>query len=383
MTATGEHSDVVVVGAGIIGMSVAWNLSRRGAKVLVAERTGVGSGATAVQPGGVRTQWTSPETCAMALEARQFYDRIDETLQPDPGPDFDPCGYAFVASSRSTLQQMADNVRRQNELGVLSVMLSPAELGALVPGLGADQIAGGSYNAQDGYFGRPAAVVTAFADAARRHGATVRHTAVQRLERQRASWVLSCGDGSRLTANQVVVAAGTATADLVRSAGYDLPISSEPRFLFYSNPIAQPLVRPLLVFQDEHFAVKQLADGCVLVSDLRHGLDGERDERLWRDEVTRKARRLIPALEYVRYPVMAQGMYDITPDLQLVVGPVPGHAGLLVAGGMNGRGFMLAPSVGRMIADLILEPGLSSVPPSLLPGRFASHGHLEGERQVI
>ena len=87
-------------------------------------------------------------------QARQFYDRIDETQQPDPSPDFDPCGYAFVASSRSTLQQMADNVRRQNELGVLSVMLSPAELGALVPGLGADQIAGGSYNAQMASDGR-------------------------------------------------------------------------------------------------------------------------------------------------------------------------------------------------------------------------------------
>lgn len=383
MTAAGEHSDVVVVGAGIIGMSAAWNLGRRGAKVLVAERTGVGSGATAVQPGGVRTQWTSPETCAMALEARQFYDRIDEILQPDPGPDFDPCGYAFVASSPSALPQMADNVRRQNELGVPSVMLSPAELGALVPGLDTDQVAGGSYNARDGYFGRPAAVVTAFADAAGRHGATVRHAAVQRLERQRGCWVLSCRDGSRLTTDQVVVAAGTATAELVRSAGYDLPISAEPRFLFYSNPIAQPLVRPLLVFQDEHFAVKQLADGCVLASDLRHGLDGERDEGRWRDEVTRKARRLIPLLEYVRYPVMVQGMYDVTPDLQLVVGPVPGHEGLLVAGGMNGRGFMLAPSVGRMIADLILEPGSSPVPPALLPGRFAGQGHMEGERQVI
>ena len=63
--------------AGIIGMSVAWNLGRRGARVLVVEGTGIGSGATAVQPGGVRTQWTSPDTCAMALESRQFYDGID------------------------------------------------------------------------------------------------------------------------------------------------------------------------------------------------------------------------------------------------------------------------------------------------------------------
>ena len=76
MTA-GERSDVVVVGAGIIGMSAAWNLGRRGAKVLVAERRGW-VGAAAVRPGGVRAQWTSPDTCAMALEARRFYDRIDK-----------------------------------------------------------------------------------------------------------------------------------------------------------------------------------------------------------------------------------------------------------------------------------------------------------------
>ena len=84
---------------------------------------------------------------------------------------------------------MADDVRRQNDLGMPSVMLSPAEFGALVPGLDTDQVAGGSYNAEDGYFGRPSAVVTAFADAASRDGVTVRHAAVQRLERQRGSWI--------------------------------------------------------------------------------------------------------------------------------------------------------------------------------------------------
>ena len=164
-----EHSDVTVIGAGIIGMSVAWNLSRRGARVLVIEGKGIGSGATAVQPGGVRTQWTSPDTCVMALESRQFYNSIDEFLRPALTPDFDPCGYAFIASSAATLEQLAMNVRRQNGLDVPAVMLSPAELAALVPSLNADQFAGGSYNAEDGYFSRPTAVVTAFADAARRY----------------------------------------------------------------------------------------------------------------------------------------------------------------------------------------------------------------------
>lgn len=378
-----EHSDVTVIGAGIIGMSVAWNLGRRGARVLVVEGTGIGSGATAVQPGGVRTQWTSPDTCAMALESRQFYDGIDEFLRPALTPDFDPCGYAFIASSADTLKQLAVNVRRQNELDVPAVMLSPAELAELVPDLDADQFAGGSYNAEDGYFGRPTAVITAFADAARRCGVTIRAATVQRLEQDGGTWALPCDDGSRPTADHVVVAAGMASADLMSSVGYHLPISAEPRFLFYSNPIPRQLVRPLLVFQDEHFAVKQLADGCVLASDLRHGLTGDPDEALWREEVTHKARRFVPVLEYVRYAVMVQGFYDVTPDLQLVLGPVPGHTGLFAATGMNGRGLMLAPSVGRMIADAVETRTDAPIPSTLLPGRFAAGEHLEKEHQVI
>jgi sarcosine oxidase subunit beta len=383
MPGTDKHWDVAVIGAGIIGMSVAWHLRRRGADVLVVEATGVGSGATAVQPGGVRTQWTSPQTCAMALESRDFYDKLADHLHPVVSPEFDACGYAFAASSKATLDRLAEAVRRQNDLGVRSSMVSPAELAALVPGLDTSQVAGGSYHAEDGYFGRPAAVVAAFADALRRDGGTIRYAAVERLEQTGNGWVLPCSDGSRATACHVVVAAGTGSAELVGGTGYELAVKPEPRYLFYSNPIMQPLVRPLVVFQDEHFAVKQLADGCVLASDLRHGLTGERDEPRWRDEVTEKARRLIAVLEYVRYPVMVEGQYDVTPDLQLVVGPVPGRDGLLVAAGMNGRGLMLAPSVGRMVADTIDNPGPAAIPAPLLPGRFEGGQDLEGEHQVI
>jgi sarcosine oxidase, subunit beta len=101
------------------------------------------------------------------------------------------------------------------------------------------------------------------------------------------------------------------------------------------------------------------------------------------EEVTRKARRFVPVLEYARYAVMVQGLYDVTPDLQLVVGPVPGHAGLFTATGMNGRGLMLAPSVGRMVADAVETRTDAPIPSTLLPGRFAAGEHLEREHQVI
>jgi sarcosine oxidase subunit beta len=375
-------ADVVVVGAGVVGMFVAWNLAQRGAAVEVIERVGLGSGATAVQPGGIRTQWTSPDTCAMALESRAFYDQIDDLLRPRQSPEFDPCGYVFAASTPETLAGLADGVRRQNQLGVASEMLTASDLADLVPGIDGSQILGGSYNATDGYFSRPGAVVTAVADAARTLGVTVTIAEVDALERDGDLWVVRAG-ARTVRARQVVVAAGAASAGVVASTDIALPLRAEPRYLFYSNPVKRWLVRPLVVFQDEHFAVKHLADGSVLASDLSFGLDGTVDEPGWRRRLTETARRLVPLLEHVRYPVMVTGHYDVTPDAQLIVGEVTERPGLFVACGMNGRGLMLAPSVGRMVAEAVTSPGSAPIPAGLLPQRFSGDEPLVGERQVI
>jgi len=160
-----------------------------------------------------------------------------------------------------------------------------------------------------------------------------------------------------------------------------VPVTTEPRYLFYSRPLRPTLVRPLLVFQDEHVAVKHLADGSVLASDLRNGVDGQEDEAGWRRTLTATARRLVPLLEHVRYPVMVRGVYDVTPDAQLVVGPIRQRPGLWTACGMNGRGLMLAPSVGRLVRDGLTTG--ADLPADLAPGRFTGAGTGAGERQVI
>lgn len=383
MPADGATSDVVVVGAGVIGMFAAWQLARRGASVTVVERVGVGSGATAVQPGGVRTQWSSPDTCALACESKAFYDVLDDVLEPSVSPAFDPCGYSFLASTEESMNALADGVARQNALGIGSVTLTPGDIAELVPGIDSELLVGGAYNAGDGYFDRPLAVVAAVAEAARRLGVQVVIGEVVSVTASGGGWNVACRDGTRHLGARVVVAAGADSAPILQTVGVDLPLRSEPRYLFYSNPIPPFLVRPLCVFQDEHFAVKHLADGSVLASDLTLGRAGALDEAGWRRHVTQTARRLAPLLEHVRYPVMATGSYDVTPDAQLLVGPVDEHHDLVVACGMNGRGLMLAPSVGRMVADAVLEPRSDTIPAGLLPARFEHGLQSAGERQVI
>src|SRR5437660_10170477 len=119
-------SGSAVVGAGVTGLSVALHLAGRGVgPVRVYERSGVGAGASGVQPGGVRLQWGTEVNCRMALESLGFYHEVRERLEPRVDPGFQACGYLFLAHSRPVLERLAANVALQNRLGVPSRMLEP------------------------------------------------------------------------------------------------------------------------------------------------------------------------------------------------------------------------------------------------------------------
>ncbi|MGZ4290212.1 MAG: NAD(P)/FAD-dependent oxidoreductase [Gaiellaceae bacterium] len=327
--------DVAVIGAGVIGLAIARELSTRGARVAVFERRGIGAGASGVQPGGVRQQWGTSVACRLARESAAFYAEADERLDPPVPLGFRACGYLFVAHKESTLARLAENVGVQNAEGVPSRLVSPGEAADLVPGLCVDRLAGGAWCAEDGYFDRPQSVVEAFG-----RGLDIRIGEIGSLEPP--------------LADAVVVAAAADSADLVRPLGVELPIEREERYLFLSEPVRERLLEPLVVSAERRFAAKQLGDGRVLTSDL--GARGDEAQReTWRANVRAGIEELLPALAYVSFPVLVRGEYDVTPDHQPLLGRV--GDGLYVAAGFSGHGFMIAPAVARIMADAVLgEP---------------------------
>jgi sarcosine oxidase subunit beta len=377
-----ETRDVAVIGAGITGLSVAWHLTQRGATVTVLDGTGVGSGATAIQPGGIRQQWGTELACQMAQEAFAFYHDIDAKLQPSVDPGLTACGYLFVAEDEAELANQRQYVELQNRLGIPSRELSPEEAGALVEGLDIEHVAGAVWGAQDGYFDRPLAIVGAFEDAARRHGAVFVDRHVERIERDGSGWALHLRGGEITRAGDVVVAAAWDTPDLLRPLGVDLPIHREPRYLFYSDPIRERLLEPLIIVPTRHFAAKQLADGAVLASDLLAGSRPGESKEDWHRNVRRAITMFLPILEYVSFPVLVEGFYDVTPDRQPVLGPLEGLDRLWLAAGLNGRGLMMAPTIGRVVADGVVTGRPDAAMASLSAARFAS-GELMPERQVV
>src|SRR5207245_1090559 len=159
--------------------------------------------------------------------------------------------------------------------------------------------------------------------------------------------------GERASARHVVVAAGVETARLLAPLGVDVPIVAEDRFMLYSEPIGERLLDPLVVSAERHFAAKQLGNGRVLASDLSARGDPAVGERGWRSHVRAAIRELLPRLEYVEFPVLAAGTYDVTPDHQAILGAVPGADGVWIAAGFSGHGFMMSPVVGRSLATAI------------------------------
>jgi len=336
----GESKDVAVVGAGVVGLSIAFHLAERGASVAVYERAGIGAGASGVQPGGVRRQWGTRVNCLLAAESVRWYADAQERLRMRVDPGFRACGYLFLAHSDAALVGLRRSVELQNGLGVPSRIVAPAEAAALVPDLQAETLVGCAWCAEDGYFDRPQAIVEALGALA-----DVRITEVRSL--------------ADLQAGAVVVAAGVDTPRLLP----ELPIRPEPRVLRLSDPIRERLLEPLVVSAERGFATKQLGDGRLLSSGDRAALD-----------------ELLPRLVHVALPHRVDGVYDATPDHQAILGRVRDR--VWVAAGFSGHGFMQAPAVGRILAEAILDGREDEALHVLDAARFAEN-RLVPEPQVV
>src|SRR5207247_10359853 len=142
---------------------IARELASRGVSVCVLEREGIGAGASGVQPGGVRQQWSTRVNCRLARESSAFYADAAERLESDVPFRLERCGYLFVAESDAELGRLAEGVRTQHEEDVPSQLVTPSEVGELVPGIDVSAVAGGAWCGEDGYVDRPQSVLAVLA----------------------------------------------------------------------------------------------------------------------------------------------------------------------------------------------------------------------------
>lgn len=349
-----EQAEIVIVGGGIVGASVAYHLASKGiGPVIVLERGFLGEGATGQCAGGIRTQFSTGINIRFSLESLEFWTHFKELTGVDP--EFRQEGYLFLATSAETWDLFRRNVELQESFGVPVELLEVEEIRRRWPFLRWDDLRGGTYCASDGYAG-PHEALTGMIRMARHWGVKIyEQTEVIgiHIEGNRVTGVET--NKGEIESPIVVNAAGPWAADIGRMAGIDIPVTPLRRQLFVTAPFEladEPV--PLTIDFDHGWYFRQEGKGFLLSGPL----DTQPSFRTTIDqhakvETAEKAVARVPALEGARIARGWAGLYEISPDHHAILGPVPELEGLILANGFSGHGFQHSPAVGRVIADFI------------------------------
>jgi glycine/D-amino acid oxidase-like deaminating enzyme len=374
-------ADVVIVGGGVMGSSVAYHLLAAGfrGRLLVVERDlTYRQASSALSVGGIRQQFGAEINVRIARHTVPFYERFAELMAVgDERPDiaFRQPGYLFLADAAGWPALRA-RAERQRAWGAEVELLEGADVLKIVPDLDPDGIAGGSFGPRDGYLD-PYAVMRGFARKARALGATYVEDEVAGVVvvDGRAAGVRLQGGGA-VPAGAVVNAAGPWAGELARLAGVQLPVRPRRRQVYVGSP-ARPLGYDLpLVIAPEGLYVRSEPGGRILCG-RSFPFDPPAFDFTWRRELFEQelwgplARRL-PVCERFRLERGWAGLYDENPvDHNAIVGEHPDLPGFYCINGFSGHGLQQAPAAGRGIAELILHGRYATLDLAALgPARF-------------
>jgi len=368
-------ADVVVIGGGVTGCSLAYHLARAGARrVVVLERRALASGGTGRSVGIVRQLYPTPETTRMVVRSLAVFQRFAEAVGGDAG--YVACG-ALIGVSAEARPRLERIVAGQRGLGVRAEIVDPGALDRLEPRIDRDTIGVVLWEPDSGY-GDPTSVALGYADAARRLGVTIEQGAevvgVARTGDRVGGVSLASGD--TLEAPVVVNAAGLWSPAVARLAGVELPIvvGRHPVFVVERAPDFGPAHRVYLDLAGGAYVRPETGNltltGSLTDDEAKHPMDPESlGAEVGLDEavpVLERTGRALPRLTDAAYRRGWAGAFDITPDWMPILDESP-LTGFWIAAGMSGHGFKLAPAVGEMLAAAITG---GTPPVSLAPFRL-------------
>ena len=382
--------DVIVIGAGVIGSSVAWHLATLGAKrVLVLDRGRIAEGTTAQSSAILRTHYSVPENVELARRSWQVFEHFAQTLDDDQASaGLVKCGYLIAAPEGPKLEPLRAALAAQQALGITVGLLDAAQAGVLLPICRFDDAALIGYEPEAG-FADATLVATGFARAARRLGVVIREgVEVQQLLVDHGRVVGVDTAQGRFDAPTVVSTQSIWAIEIERWTGIATPVRAERHRVFafegpqpytFAMPVYKDLGSPGMIYCRSYGGRQMLASEGIAGETLP--APDNSPGAITLDQVA-----AIGAQVAGRFPSFAQaglaaswtGVYDVTPDWNPVLGRLPELPGLVLGYGFSGHGFKLAPAVGRLLAQaaLGLATDLSLAPYAL--DRFRSGRLLTG-----
>ena len=379
-----ETADAVIVGGGIMGCALAYQLARRDVDVLLLERQTLGSQSTGKCAGGVRQQFSMEANVRLQrLSVRLFEDFEMETGHP---ADFRQLGYLFVLTLPQQVEDFRQNMEMWHRAGLTEARwIDPVEAARMVPVLNVDDVLGCTFCPTDG-IASPADVTSGYASAARRRGARLNEgvevlgvdVAQGRVQGVRTS----AGD---IATRVVFNCAGAWSSSIGRMAGLEIPVLPYRRHIAVTATFpAVPRSNPMTVDFQTSLYFHPEGDGVLIgMSDRAQG-PGYTTDVSWEflEKMFEQAARRAPALAGAGIKTAWAGLYESTPDHQAILGPVPELEGFWVAAGFSGHGFMQAPAAALLLAQLLLD-GRSEIEISPFAFTRFARGSLVRERNVI
>ena len=372
-----KSADVIIIGAGVTGCSIAWHLGLLGIRdvLLIEKLPGAGQGSTAKANGGIRAQWSTPVNIRQALYSISAYERFQEETGGDCG--LVQAGYLFMTATEEGEQSLRGSFDLQQRLGVPNRWLAPKEIAELAPYVRSDDLRGGTFSPKDGFID-PHGTTQGYLQAASRQGARLlADTEVLEVTREagRATGIRTAGEN--YLAGAVVNAAGPFAGLVAERAGTRIPVEPYKRMLACTEEIgvAPPRI-PMTIDLDTGLLIRREGKGIILAySDPADAPTFDtRFDPAFIDVVTEKALARFPFLEAARITPRRcwAGLYPETPDHHAILGESPDLRDFYLAAGFGGHGLMHAPATGRALAEMIAwgECRFMDVRP-LRPERFA------------
>ena len=351
-----KTADVVIIGGGIIGLSIAYYLAlKKAGRIILFEKGQLGEGSTGRCVGGIRIQFSTEINIRFSLESLRTFEQFEEEFGVNP--EFKRVGYLFLATTKEEMEIVRNNIRLQKKFNIPVELLDPEKIVGRWPYLRMDDILGGTFCSWDGYAG-PSEILSGFANGAKRAGVKI----CEGMEIVGISVVkgkihdVKTKDEAIFTP-LVINAGGPYAASIGEMAGIEIPVKPLRRQIFITAPFHlsdHPI--PLTIDLHRGWYFRQEGDGLLLSGPL----DREPSFNLNIDyeamaETSENAMYRVPALKKARLARGWAGLYEISPDHHAILGKAPGIEGFILANGFSGHGFQHSPAVGRVIAELIVD----------------------------
>ena len=379
-----SKADVVIIGGGVNGCSLAYGLARKGLDVVVVEKKYLASGATGACGAGIRQQWSTKENAELSIESVKIFERLSKELGEDI--EFRQGGYLIVVHDEKEMEQAEKNVAMQRSLGLKVDILKPDEINDVVSILDVKgmRAIGATFCQTDGH-ANPFKTTFAYANAARRYGAEINtYTNVVGLKTKNKEVNAVVTDKGVVKTSIVVNAAGIDSKSIAKMVNLDLPLVPFRKEIMATERL-KPLFEAMVIsFKDGIYFSQQREGQIVGGIPIPEECSGYKTmpTMSFMQHMARTLTRYAPVLKHVNMLRHWTGFYDVTPDARPILGEVKEVRGFIQCNGFSGHGFMLSPMVSKLLVDLIVDNKEPDVLISLNLDRFKGK-KIERETSVV